>query len=220
MDSNITLGVYSDNNIILNGITKLIATLDRYELICSCNNETGFEKCTLKDGNPDLFLLNIDITDRAWIDLIGAIKEQSSDTKVLIMSKYNNKYNIVKALRYGANGYVDMGCSLQELHKALLSVYYTDVYYNHDFIGKTLPPTDKDLLESLTQITHLEKKALCLFASELSYKEIADELNVSAEFVEAYKHLLFEKFNVKSRIGLVVWAHAIGELKMTNAYSK
>ncbi len=218
MDSNITLGVYSDNSIILNGITKLIATLDRYELICSCNNETGFEKCTLKDDTPDLFLLNIDITDRTWIDLIGAIKQRSSVTKVLVMSKYNNKYNIVKALRYGANGYVDIGCSLQELHKALLSVYYTDVYYNQDFIGKTLPPADKDFLESLTQITHLEKKALCLFASELSYKEIANELNVSAEFVEAYKQLLFEKFNVKSRIGLVVWAHAIGELKMTNAY--
>jgi|GEM_PF-7106417 len=219
MDHSITLGVYSDNSILLNGITKLVATLDRYDITCACTSESGIEECTSKDGLPDLFLLNVDITDAAWVDVIGTIKQRSSDTKVLIMSKYNNKYNIVKALRYGANGYVDMGCSLQELHKALLSVYYTDIYYNQDFIGKWMTPTDKECLEALAQITNLEKKALTLFASELSYKEIASELNVSAEFVEAYKQLLFEKFNVKSRVGLVVWAHAIGELKVVSSYT-
>lgn len=218
MENSITLGIYSDNSILLNGITKLVGTLDRYEVICKCTNEITIEAC-MPDKMPEVFLLNIDITDSSWIAVIDAIKRKAKDSKILIMSKYNNKYNIVKALRYGANGYVDIGCTLTELHKALLSVYYTDVYYNQDFIGKSLPPTDKDFLESLTQISALEKKALNLFATELSYKEIANELNVSAEFVEAYKQLLFEKFNVKSRVGLVVWAHAIGELKISTVVS-
>ena len=46
----------------------------------------------------------------------------------------------------------------------------------------------------------------------MSYKEIAETMNTSIEIIEAYRDLLFEKFKVKSRVGLVVWAHAIGEL--------
>ena len=41
-------------------------------------------------------------------------------------------------------------------------------------------------------------------------------MNTSLEIVEAYRNILLEKFNVTSRVGLVVWAHAIGEISLRN----
>lgn len=216
MEQKIRVGIISDNHIFLNGLHSLTSGLGRYEVVLKSSNKDRllqvFENPD-KDG-PELLIIS---TDEIGMDIelsIASLKGMYRDVKVLLMSTYNNHYNIVKALKYGANGYISRNCGVQELHKALLSVYYTEIYYNESFTGLRISMPDRHLLEAFSNITALEREALSLFATELSYKEIADAMNTSIEIVEAYRDLLFEKFKVKSRVGLVVWAYAIGELPM------
>lgn len=218
MDHKITLGLYSNNDIFLNGISSLLNDMEKYQILVKCVGK-GVDDCMPEDLEqiPELFLLHIDMTENKWREVLSALKQKSSNTKMLIMSKYHNKYNVVKAFSFGANGYIDCNCSIEKLHKALLSIYYTNVFCEDIDCIDRLQSIDKELLESVTQLTNMERKALSLFASDLSYKEIAESLNVNLQFVEAYKQILFEKFNVKSRVGLLIWAHAIGELNLNNA---
>jgi DNA-binding CsgD family transcriptional regulator len=51
-----------------------------------------------------------------------------------------------------------------------------------------------------------EIEFLKLAGTELTYKEIADQMNVSIRTVDGYRDALFEKFHVKNRIGLVLYA--------------
>ena len=51
-----------------------------------------------------------------------------------------------------------------------------------------------------------EMEFIRLACSELTYKEIADEMNLSARTIDGYRESLFDKLNVKSRVGLVMYA--------------
>lgn len=215
MDSKIRVGVISDNRIFLNGLKKLISEIGRYEIVLSNGRKDELIRVyDSPENEPELFLINVDEMSADTELLISTIKGVYPNVKVLLMSNYNNHYNILKALKYGSNGYVARYCNVNELHKALLSVYYTDVYYNESYKGLKLAMPDRHLIDAITNITELERDALALFATEMSYKEIACSMNTTIEMIEAYKELLFEKFKVKSRVGLVVWAYAIGELNM------
>lgn len=221
MEQKIRVGVISDNFVFLNGLCKITASHGRYEVVLKSNSKERllnvFENP--EEEGPELIIISTDEMCQDTELMIAGIKAVYPHGKVLIMSNYNNQYNIVKALRYGANGYLSRGCDGQELHRALLSIYYTDIYYNESYSGVRIGMSDRYILENVTNITELEREALTLFATEMSYKEIADTMNTSVEIVEAYRDLLFEKFKVKSRVGLVVWAHAIGELSISRKSS-
>jgi DNA-binding CsgD family transcriptional regulator len=51
-----------------------------------------------------------------------------------------------------------------------------------------------------------ELEFLKLAGTELTYKEIADQMCVSARTVDGYRDQLFEKLQIKSRVGLVLYA--------------
>jgi DNA-binding NarL/FixJ family response regulator len=55
-------------------------------------------------------------------------------------------------------------------------------------------------------INDREKEFLSLCTSELTYKEIAEKMNVKTRTVDNYRDNLFEKLNVVSRTGLVLYA--------------
>ena len=57
-------------------------------------------------------------------------------------------------------------------------------------------------------------KFLKLSCSELTYKEIADIMYLSVHTIDGYRNALFEKLNVKSRVGLVLYAIKAGLINM------
>ena len=41
--------------------------------------------------------------------------------------------------------------------------------------------------------------------TELTYKKIANEMNLSPKSIDRYRAILFTKLNVKNRVGLVIY---------------
>jgi DNA-binding CsgD family transcriptional regulator len=60
------------------------------------------------------------------------------------------------------------------------------------------------------KLTEREMEFLKLTCTELTYKEIADQMNVSPRTVDGYRDALFEKLGVKSRVGLCLYAVRMG----------
>jgi DNA-binding CsgD family transcriptional regulator len=59
-----------------------------------------------------------------------------------------------------------------------------------------------------------ERAFLQLACSELTYAQIADQLCVSPRTVDGYREVLFEKLQVKSRVGLAIWAIRSGVVRI------
>ncbi|MCO6496129.1 MAG: helix-turn-helix transcriptional regulator [Chitinophagaceae bacterium] len=56
------------------------------------------------------------------------------------------------------------------------------------------------------EITEKEKEFIKYACTELTYKEIADKMFASPRTIENYRDALYEKFDLKSRVGLVLFA--------------
>ena len=70
------------------------------------------------------------------------------------------------------------------------------------------PSSNHDL--DAVQLNHRERHFLQLACSELTYVQIADKMCVSPRTVDGYREALFERLQVKSRVGLAMWAVRTG----------
>lgn len=66
------------------------------------------------------------------------------------------------------------------------------------------------LQQSIPKINTKEMQFLSLCCSDLNYKEIAQIMGMSTRTVEGYRDSLFEKLNIRTRTGLVIYAMSIG----------
>jgi len=99
----------------------------------------------------------------------------------------------------------------RELLEAIKAIHEKGVYINEMVSGKLLRSVaDK---EDLPDISKKELEFLKLCCSELTYKEIADQMFVSPRTVDNYREALFLKLNLKSRSGLVLYAIQNGIFK-------
>lgn len=60
------------------------------------------------------------------------------------------------------------------------------------------------------KLNQREQHFIRLACSDLTYVQIADQMNVSPRTVDGYREVLFERFAVKSRVGLALWAVRVG----------
>jgi DNA-binding NarL/FixJ family response regulator len=137
-------------------------------------------------------------------ETLKEIKRRWPEVKVLIFSMYNNEFSVMKILKEGANGYLQKNCPPRQLQRAL-----ADIYYNGIYNAESAAPQLIRLLhhkDSLPDITDREMEFLHHCCSELTYKEIAGLMHLSTRTVEGYRDALFNKLNIKTRTGLVMYA--------------
>ena len=63
---------------------------------------------------------------------------------------------------------------------------------------------------NVVQLNFRERHFLQLACSDLTYVQIADKMCVSPRTVDGYREVLFERLQVKSRVGLAIWAIRTG----------
>ena len=68
----------------------------------------------------------------------------------------------------------------------------------------------------VTLLTPIETKVMKLLCKEMTYKEIAEELNLSPRTIESHIYRVMKRHNTKSSIGLVIMAikHGLFKIKL------
>jgi DNA-binding NarL/FixJ family response regulator len=88
----------------------------------------------------------------------------------------------------------------------------TKVYYYSEVVANKLVSAVNHIDEpeqpvrALIMLNEREIEFLKLACTEMTYKEIAEKMYLSARTIDGYRDTLFEKLNVKSRVGLVMYA--------------
>jgi len=139
------------------------------------------------------------------------LKKNYPLVKVLALSMYDNENAIIRMFKAGAKGYILKDCDPAELRAALDSINSKGFYYSEMVTGRlihTINQLDEDdnTVKNLIQLNDRELEFLKLACSELTYKEIADKMFLSPRTIDGYRDALFEKLNVKTRVGLVMYA--------------
>ena len=121
---------------------------------------------------------------------------------------FSDELTIIKMLRLGAKGYILKNIDPDELKNALDSVMQKNFYLSEYISSKVISGLHRDLDKEVEPVTLTEKERefLKLICSDTTYKDIAAKMFVSPRTVDEYRNHLFDKLNVKSRVGLVMYA--------------
>lgn len=208
---NITLSIVDDHTLFRDGLANLLREFDHISILFEAKNGLDMQDKLRIHGAPDIILMDIHMPVMDGHDSIIWLKKTHPALHVLALSMYEDDINIIKMLRKGAGGYVLKECNADELVRAIGSVMATGYYINDLVSGKLIRSVQEDDKEEQEifekQVFRArEKDFLLLCCSELTYKEIADQMKVSPRTVDGYRESLFEKLEIKSRIGLVLYA--------------
>lgn len=161
---------------------------------------------------PDVCILDVNMPQLNGYDTMKRMNHQWPSIKVLILTVYESEQSILKFLTGGANGYILKGCDSKDFQHAIEVINNGEYYYPDGILRKLTLASNDDSLKSQLVVNNSEYIFLSYCCTELAYKEIADQMNLSVRTIENYRDSLFKKLNVRTRIGLVIYAMNSGIL--------
>ena len=204
------LVLIDDHSLLRNGLASLVKDLGHSVLFEADNGKDFIEKLKSK-SLPDVVLLDINMPEMDGYATAQWIKTNYPEIKVLALSMYDNENAIIRMLKCGARGYILKDCDPGELKAAINALVDKGYYYSDLVSGKLIHAINKiddegGQLKNLIQLNDRETDFLKYACTEMTYKEIADKMFVSPRTVDGYRDALFEKLQVKTRVGLVLYA--------------
>jgi DNA-binding NarL/FixJ family response regulator len=157
---------------------------------------------------PDVVLLDVRLGPKDGIDAIRKIRVASPETRVVVLSAFDNPTYIARAVAAGAHDYILKTAGREDLIAAIRGAEAGSAPTRSGQLRKMAgamasreQPADTNL-----PLTPREIQTLRLVAMGLSNKEIADSLEISVETVKEHVQNMLRKLSVSDRTQAAVWA--------------
>lgn len=208
--SALQLALVDDHTLFRKGMISLIEMLsDSYQILFEADNGEDLQKKISKDKQPDILLLDINMPKMDGIQTVQWLNEHFPLVKILVVSMVETEETILKMLHHDIKGYLCKDVEPAELSTALKTIASGGFYYTDYITGKlvhSLKTMGTGLPKEARNLSERELKFLELACSDDTYQEIASKMRLSPKTIDGYREDLFEKFKVKSRVGLALYA--------------
>ena len=204
--------VLIDDHILLRkGLCELIRGFLDYEVLFEANNGKDFIEKLNPDMLPAVVLMDINMPKMDGYETAQWIKTNHPEIKVLALSMYDNEIAIIRMFKAGAKGYILKDCDPSDLKGALHAVLTKGFYYSEMVTGSLIYSINKlgeddNQTKETANLSEREISFLKLVCTELTYKEIAEKMFLSPRTIDGYRDILFQRLNIKTRVGLVLYA--------------
>jgi len=201
------IAIIDDHVLIAQAIKGIISNFTNFEVIFECENGKEFiNTITRKNQLPDIVLLDISMPIMNGFDTAKWLQEHHPEVMIMVLSMQTDEESINKMIKNGAKSYLLKNVHPRELETALNAMLENGYYYP-EWASRLIFSGMNKVKEKLSnKLTDREKEFLRYCITEMSYKEIAEEMHCSPRTVEGYRDSLFEKLDLRSRVGLAVYA--------------
>ncbi len=202
----IDVALVDDHHLFRSGMTSLINSFTGYRVLLEAGNGQEFISKISKKFKPQIVLLDLSMPVMDGFETAKWLGENFPDIQIIVLSMFEDSLKVITAIKMGVKGYLLKDADPDEFKLALDTVSASGVYYP-DFVTRHLVDDAQKPEKNIpVKLNAREIEFLKLCCTELTYKEIADQMNVSVRTVDGYRDHLFEKLNVKNRVGLVIYA--------------
>jgi DNA-binding NarL/FixJ family response regulator len=210
-----SIAIIDDHILIAKALTGIIENFKQFTVLYECENgKELLEKLQIKKNIPDIVLLDISMPIMDGFATAEYLRDHHPEILVMALSMQDDEQSLIRMVKAGAKGYLLKNVHPTELEKALDALVKNGTYFPEWAASKVFMSLGKPTSnQNNFAITEREKEFLQFSTSEMNYKEIAEKMFCSPRTVESYRDSLFEKLDLKSRVGLAVFA-------MKNGYSK
>jgi len=157
----------------------------------------------------DVYVVDISMPVLNGIEAVDRMVKQDPDVKIVILSMYDDRISVEKALKAGAKGFIVKVSATDEIVDAIEEVcagrFYlcskVSKYIVQGFLGKT-GARKRDI----TGLTPKEKEVLQLIAEGYSSKQIAKSFNLSLNTIHVHRNNIMKKLGIHKQAELVRYA--------------
>ncbi|HOA38371.1 MAG TPA: response regulator transcription factor [Flavihumibacter sp.] len=210
-DFNVVL--VEDHTLMRKGLVKTVQGFDAYTVQFEAAN--GKELINKLDPThlPDLVLMDINMPEMDGYSTTSWLKRTFPDIRTLALSAYDTENAIVRMFKAGARGYIMKYCDPTDLKKAMDALIQKGYYYSEIITGRLIHTINHfDGMQAsgagnpLSVLNERELEFLQLACTEMTYKEIASKMYLSPRTIDGYRDSLFDKLQLRTRVGLVTFA--------------
>jgi len=195
----ITVAIVEDDAGIRRSLEWLLKSSDEFACVAACPSAEDALR-VLPKAEPQVILMDINLTNRSGIECTARIKEISPSTQVVMITVYDDAEKVFNALRAGASGYILKRAAPEQILQAIREVHAGGVPMSAEIARKVLgafrEPAPTPAAENLSR---REQEVLELLAQGASNKEIAEKLSISVETVTWHLRHIYSKLHVRSR---------------------
>ena len=209
MKKQILIALADDHVLLRNALASMINTFDGCKVILQANNGADLLQRMSTGLIPDLLILDLSMPELDGYETASELQKKFPQVSVLMLTMYNTEQALIRLLQLGVRGFLKKDIHPSELKAAIESVMEMGYYYSHDATGKLINLVRKGPDSSSLNKTFLndtEVLFLKLACTEYTYKEIAMAMKLNPRSVDNLRDNLFTKLDIKSRVGLVMYA--------------
>ena len=201
--------IVDDHALFRSGLASLLTANDIEVIGEAGGGQEGVAKA--RQLRPDIVLMDVKMANFNGIQATQLIKKEMPDTKIVIVTAFDDDEDLFEAMRSGADGYILKDIEGEEFIKLLSNIMEGDIAVSPwvaDKIAKKLfrQPGRLDSSRSVNELTNKEVEVLKLVAHGATNKEIASSLNISDNTVKYHLRNIMEKLNVKNRAQIAAYA--------------
>src|ERR671912_480230 len=204
----IRVAVVDDQRLFTRGLSGLVDMLPETEVVgVAYDGEEAITLC--REEEPDVVLMDISMPKMDGISATREIKDLLPQTAVVILTGHEDDEHVFEGIKAGAQGYLLKDSELEDLSRAIHTVYAGNTIVAPDLAQKMLNtfeggrPGGAPLAPPLTE---RELEVIKALAQGMSDRQIANALGISEKTVRNHTSNIYRKLHIFDRTQAVIYA--------------
>jgi DNA-binding NarL/FixJ family response regulator len=197
--------IVDDHPVVREGLSMHLSAQPDLE-VCGEAEDLPGALALLASARPDVAIIDISLKNSNGIELIRRMKDRRDGVRVLVWSMYPESLYAERALRAGAQGYLNKGQATHHVLEAVRAILQGKVYVSGTMADQLLRRAVGRKLDGATAIDSLsdrELEAFQLIGEGLATESIAEKMHVSPKTVETFRARIKEKLGISSLTELI-----------------
>jgi DNA-binding NarL/FixJ family response regulator len=197
--------IVDDHPVVREGLAMHLSTQPDLE-VCGEAEDLPGALALLASAPPDVAIIDISLKNSNGIDLIRRIKDRHDEVRILVWSMYPENLYAERALRAGAQGYMNKGQATHHVLDAVRAIFQGQVYVSGKLANRLLQrvvgrkPEERSAIDSLSD---RELEAFQLTGEGMTTESIAEKMHVSPKTVETFRARIKEKLGISNLTELI-----------------